>query len=640
MPSLRLSPAECDEAVRLCAWLGGLPLAIEMVASRLPVFNATDIRHALAESTAQLRLHQRDLPERHRSMNAAIAWSWNLLSEDEQKLLLCAAPFAGHFGAAKLQEVLVDAPELEEIDSTLERLQGASMLAAHPSEGTRSVQHFPLIRAWLLDTLRERPENQSIPAAHAAYFLSLAKRCTEKIPGPQAHAARLDLHRNLADLLGAQAWFLDREDEKAVLLLLAVHTALWRRGSFLLQKRIVDEAVSLADKTQIPSLQVQARIARCDSMGRRGWSERVNSDLEEAIELLDGLNNGALLAEVLHLKARSQDSLGHLQEACTICLQALELPALKERPELDARIRITLTHVYKGLGDGRTASKTLNLALARIRDSGDRELEALMQSTAALVASSLGDVDQMGACLKRAIQLHEELGNQISLATALGNQAVLQFRTGLWREALDSLDRVSELALANGDHATASLSMGNRASVFMSREQWDQAEVELTKALSLSVGLGKPELEGAIRCVFGVLSHTLEQHARAESDLLRALGLLGPQSPYRCRALAHLGALWAESGRLDQAKLAFHQARSLPGAKAQRESLLIRLLEATVLLASSQTHAQFDQAQRVARNHLEEARSVNFSDELETAVQILRRVLRRSHHSSLREASA
>ncbi len=143
-----------------------------------------------------------------------------------------------------------------------------------------------------------------------------------------------------------------------------------------------------------------------------------------------------------------------------------------------------------------------------------------------------------------------------------------------------------------------------------------------------------------MRCVHGMLSHVQGQYARAESELLRAIGLLGPQSPHRSRALAHLGAVLASSGFLKQAELAFKQARALPSTNVQREELLIQLLEGVWLLARVRSQSELEGAQREVRRRLEAAWAVDFSDELESAVQILRKALRSARHHPRVEAHA
>lgn len=98
----------------ICTRLDGLPLAIELAAARVKLFPPKVLLQRLIEadgqSSLQLLSHgPRDVPERHRTLRAAMDWSYTLLDENEQKLLQTLSVFAGGFTFAAAEAVCCEA---------------------------------------------------------------------------------------------------------------------------------------------------------------------------------------------------------------------------------------------------------------------------------------------------------------------------------------------------------------------------------------------------------------------------------------------------------------------------------------------------------------------------------------------------
>ena len=74
-----------DVVADIVARLDGLPLAVELAAARIRTMSVEEVRRALADRFALLRGRDRSAPARHQTLTAVIAWSWDLLSVDEQR---------------------------------------------------------------------------------------------------------------------------------------------------------------------------------------------------------------------------------------------------------------------------------------------------------------------------------------------------------------------------------------------------------------------------------------------------------------------------------------------------------------------------------------------------------------------------
>src|SRR6185437_5436458 len=90
-----LTAAKAPLVARLASELDGLPLALELAAARLDALSLSTLARRLGDRLRLLRWAAADLPERQQSLEAAVGWSYDLLSESEQQLFRCLGVFSG-----------------------------------------------------------------------------------------------------------------------------------------------------------------------------------------------------------------------------------------------------------------------------------------------------------------------------------------------------------------------------------------------------------------------------------------------------------------------------------------------------------------------------------------------------------------
>ena len=193
--------------------LGGLPLAIELAAARIRILSFTVILDRLGRSL-DLGGGARDVPERQRTLRAAIAWSHDLLSDAERRLFRRLAVFAGGWAAQAAMAVAdpegdlgIDLVEgLESLaDKSLIRIDLPGTDAA--SDEVRFDLH-PLLREYALERLDESGERQDIEARHAAVVLALAEEVGQLVLRPTEEAGLRRLDRDDHNIRAAIAWSL------------------------------------------------------------------------------------------------------------------------------------------------------------------------------------------------------------------------------------------------------------------------------------------------------------------------------------------------------------------------------------------------------------------------------------------------
>ncbi|WP_433223516.1 ATP-binding protein [Dactylosporangium sp. CS-047395] len=171
-----LPPEHTAAAAAICAALDGLPLAIELAAARAALLSVPEVRRLLADRFRVLADAKAPGPSHHRTLRAALDWSYHLLSADKQTLLRQLAVFQGGWSAAAVGVLPGYRPEL------LEALAERSLLTSSPGRG-RMLQ---TVTAYAAARLAEAPgEHDAATAAHAAFFLDLAERAAAGIRGPE-----------------------------------------------------------------------------------------------------------------------------------------------------------------------------------------------------------------------------------------------------------------------------------------------------------------------------------------------------------------------------------------------------------------------------------------------------------------------
>jgi hypothetical protein len=168
----RLDERTAPAVAELCRRLDGLPLALELAASRVRALGVQGVVDRLDDRFRLLTTRQRDVPERQRTLTAVIAWSWDLLDPEDRAVLARLSVFRDGC-APEAAERVCDAG-LDAMDRLVER----SLVVAEPGPRYRLLESVAEFGAARL------PDAGAIRSRHAAYFLALASRADPELRGP------------------------------------------------------------------------------------------------------------------------------------------------------------------------------------------------------------------------------------------------------------------------------------------------------------------------------------------------------------------------------------------------------------------------------------------------------------------------
>ena len=184
LPTFELNATNAAMVARMCRRLDGLPLAIELAATRVKLFSPQALLARLERGLQLLTGGARDLPERQQTLRDTIAWSYELLDGREQALFRRLAVFAGGFTLEAVEDVCGSGAEEQVASNVLETVASLvdnSLLVSLSESSTSQEGEEPrftmleTIREYALERLTSSDEVEEAQRKHAQYFLALAE---------------------------------------------------------------------------------------------------------------------------------------------------------------------------------------------------------------------------------------------------------------------------------------------------------------------------------------------------------------------------------------------------------------------------------------------------------------------------------
>ncbi|WP_308379198.1 BTAD domain-containing putative transcriptional regulator [Streptomyces sp. ISL-43] len=226
-PGFALGPGTAEAVALICRRLDGIPLALELAATRVRVLGVEALAERLHDRFRLLNQVRRDAPARQRTLRAVIDWSWELLSPAEATVLRRLAVFAGGFTLEAAEEVCAGGEvPAEEVLDLATRLVDCSLVVAaygHSAHGGSRLRLLESVAAYGLERLDAAGETAATRQRHAEYYTGFAERAAERLHGPEQgewlrrldreglnaraaleHAGRGELGRRLVE---AQSWY-------------------------------------------------------------------------------------------------------------------------------------------------------------------------------------------------------------------------------------------------------------------------------------------------------------------------------------------------------------------------------------------------------------------------------------------------
>ena len=209
-PSFTLTEQNATVVAELCRRLDGVPLAIELAAARVRAMTVADLLARLADRFELLTGGPSYEAGRHRTLEAVMAWSYDLLDVREARLFERLSVFAGSFTLDAAERVCAgEGLATGEVAGVLAELVDKSMVAVERTDDTVRYRLLDTLRDYGAARLAEAGVADAVRDAHAAYHVALVEELGPRMRGPDEKAALAAIHAAFDDLRLAQQRLLD-----------------------------------------------------------------------------------------------------------------------------------------------------------------------------------------------------------------------------------------------------------------------------------------------------------------------------------------------------------------------------------------------------------------------------------------------
>ena len=434
----RLTEENAGAVAEITARLDGLPLAIELAASRVAVLPPERLLVRLERRLPLLPAAERNVPERQRTLRATIDWSHDLLPEAEQRLFRTLAVFSGGGDLDAVEAVANPGGELGDTLDLLTTLVDVNLVRSVDDLGDEPrFGMLETIREYGLDRLSASGEEQAVRLRHAEHWAELAEQAAGFLMGSEQARWIGRLDRDLDNLRAALTWTVQVQEEELGLRLAAALGDYWRLASHVREGvRRLTELLSL-DAARAPTpLRARALIAMG---GLHGWitdPERMAAVADEALAIYRDLGDEHGLADATEMVGWAHLQLGHLQAARDDLSDAVDRYAALGMPRKAAAAMPGLGIIAQFEGDLVEARRMFQAATEDLRNLDDLFMAATTEIMVGGVDLREGNFEAAERRYDAGLSTYLGIDNVMGVSWALYSFADLAVQRGQPEEAL------------------------------------------------------------------------------------------------------------------------------------------------------------------------------------------------------------
>ena len=418
-PGFALKETNRVAVARLCARLDGLPLAIELAATRLRTLSLDQLLDRIEGRFALLTGGSRAAGARQQTLRAMIDWSHSLCSEPERLLWARLSVFTGGFDLEAAESVCAgDGLSRDAVLDLLDRLVAQSIVLSDAGDHGVRFRLLETIRQYGHERLVELGEDEGLRRRHRDHYLGVARWAAAQWCSPRQQAALARLRTEHGNLRAAlESSISDPQGPDAALSLAATLRQHWYADAFLGEgRRWLDQALALPGPAAAPA-------ARIDALWVAAWICLLQGDMAQAYERLAQCQSLAAPAGddraigfVRSLTGTALLFQGRLPEAITAFEEGLAIFARISETEgaLWGMFQLAITLAHSGAG-ARTQA-VCREALAMSENAGERLCRSYTLWVLGFDTWLQGDLDRAERHAREGLVLQRDFNDPVGLA--------------------------------------------------------------------------------------------------------------------------------------------------------------------------------------------------------------------------------
>jgi predicted ATPase/DNA-binding SARP family transcriptional activator len=567
-PDFELKPANLAPLAHICRRVEGMPLAIILAAAGMEMLTPAEIAAEVDRDLDFLETELGDVPERQRSLRAVFDYSWNLLTEREQRIFEQLSVFRGGFSRAAGQAV--SGASLPELFSLVKK----SLLSRSPSG--RFDMH-ELLRQYAAEKLAQSPRGADPIRDHAcAYYAATLEEKASNLRGARESEALAEIEVDIENIHAAWYWAVERgQVARLAQLLEGLSTFYQVRGRYQEGVQACLSAVARLEQAQsLETSHLMVRLLAWQTVFLRilGRASQAEALLNQATTLLDQLNWGQidtrperafllqqkawltadagrreearwLLEEQLTLRRAMHDEwgtatalwflswiewlLGDFEKARSLSEESLAIrQKLGNRREIADSLNV-LAGALISQGEVETSEKYFREVIAIRRHTEDQPGVALALANGSLPLLLMGRFEEAGIMREESLRIFTNLGDRFSMA-----HSHLQIGTAaLLAGSYDLSERFSEAGLTMvreiGYQRGIGLGLWLQSALALVRGRYSQGEQSALESVAIYRSIGQREELALAQAILGGLARGLGKQAEARREVAESLRMAG-----------------------------------------------------------------------------------------------------------------
>lgn len=489
-PDFVLTPLNAPSVAEIAIRLDGLPLAIELAASRIKILSPQAIVGRLGRGSTVLVSRVPDAPARQRTLRGTIEWSYKLLTESERLLFEQLSVFQGGATVAAIEAICTRGAGGEALEDLASLADNSLLRQVETENGEDRFVMLETIKGYAAERLEDLPElNADTHRAHASYFADFARRQWQHLTGPrrERQPALAAMGADIANLRASWHYWVTARDLAQLNKLV---DSLWlfydAQGWYHATVQVATDLLNVLSSTPSSPERAMQEVMLRTSLARalmaiHGYTREVEDAYARALEVAEGKSEIPQLFPVLRGLASFYNYRAEFEKGAQVGREILLLADAQGDPSMRVDGHLVLGSSIALQRDLHAGLEHLETAMACFESTGFRSGPFRLGNhpgvasftVSALVLWMLGFPDRAAERANRAVALAGDLAHPFTLAYTLFHSGFLH----LWRRELETVQ----------DLATQVLQVA------------DEHDLQIWKALgrfllgAANTGIGRPE---------------------------------------------------------------------------------------------------------------------------------------------------
>jgi len=484
-----LTAEDAQAIMRICRLVEGLPLGLELAATWVRMMPVTEIAREIERSLDFLTTTARDVPQRHRSIRAVFDYSWDLLSEEEQRILRQLAVFSGGFSREAAERVA--GATLSHLSALLDK-----SLLRHTNVHAGWYDFHELVRQYVdLKAQSNREEHTQMHERHADYYADWLHELEDQLQGPQQQEVLNQISQDIDNIRSAWKCMINTQQtenlRKSLASLFVLHDIRnWlHQGMDIFEQAIIPlrHHETMDARQDVDSILLgELMVCQGHMCWHLGHTQNSRDLLQRSLRLLSHERKNPMLCEAVLYLSLLEQSQGNYPESRRLAEECVTLNREQGRTFGIGYALSNLGMVCLTLGEHETAYNCLKESVAVMRSINHPRGTAINLTRLGAAAIRLGQLDQAQTLLEEGLESTRELHDRWGIGNALNYLGLLALAKVNLEQAETLIRESVDLFTEDGDQVMSASTLANLGYVLIRRNAETDAQQVFLQALQVA----------------------------------------------------------------------------------------------------------------------------------------------------------